>query len=636
MNRDTLDRWCERGILGLVLGILVFSPLAFGAARLQEFLVAQALTAAAALLWLVRIWAGERPKFLFPPLGWAVLAFAGYAVGRYLTCEVEYVGRQELLRVLVYALLFFIIINNLHRQESTQIISFTWFGLATFISFYAVFQFVTKSDLVWGVHSSYVGRGSGTYICPNHLGGFLEMLLPLALAYAVVGRGKPLTKILLCYAALGMVAGIAVSASRGSWVSASAALIVLALLLFSHRSFRWPALALIILLVCGGMLAAFKTDFFERRFKQAIRSGQVELDTRWDLWDAAWRMWQDHPWWGVGPGHYDLHFRAYRTATTQLQPERVHNDYLNLLTDWGVTGAGVVALGLGLLGFGLVKTWKKVQRDGGAFSSSQSDKFAFVLGATIGLFALAIHSAMDFNLHIPANAIIAVTLAALLSSHWRFATERFWFSARWPGKIIATLLLAATLGYLIQQTAQLGRETIRLRQAARLEADSLAQATALERAFAVEPRNASTTLALGDIYRLHSFEGKNDYPELARKAITWYQRGITNNPYDSDNYARWGMVLDFLGQHDEAETLFFQADALDPNGYFTAALIGKHFVECGEYATARPWLERSLFLFRKDNEVAANNLKLANERLLQAAQNPLWQKMRDQLQKSVE
>src|SRR5262245_57594590 len=129
MNRETLDRWCERGILGSVLAILVFSPLAFGAARLQEFLVVQLLTAGALLLWLARVWLNEKPKFLFPPLSWIVLALAGYAIARYLTCDVEYVGRQEMLRILVYAALFFIVVNNLHRQESTQIIAFTLFGL---------------------------------------------------------------------------------------------------------------------------------------------------------------------------------------------------------------------------------------------------------------------------------------------------------------------------------------------------------------------------------------------------------------------------------------------------------------------------------------------------------------------------
>ncbi len=50
MNRETLDEWCERGILALVLAILAFAPLALGAARLQEFLVVQALTTGVLLL----------------------------------------------------------------------------------------------------------------------------------------------------------------------------------------------------------------------------------------------------------------------------------------------------------------------------------------------------------------------------------------------------------------------------------------------------------------------------------------------------------------------------------------------------------------------------------------------------------
>lgn len=637
MNRETLDRWCERGILGLVLAILIFSPLAFGAARLQEFLVVQLLTAAALLLWLARVWLNEKPKFLFPPLGWAVLAFAGYAVGRYLTCDVEYVGRQELLRILVYAALFFIVLNNLHRQESTQIIAFTLFGLAVPLSFYAVFQFATKSDLVWNVHSGYVGRGSGTYICPNHLAGFLEMLVPLAVTYALVGRGKALTKILVAYAALAMIAGIAVTASRGSWIAVVLALIGMALLLVTQRSFRWPAVALLALLMIGGTLATVKTDYFQRRFNRSFNAGKVDLDTRMDLWDSAVRMWQDHVWFGVGPGHYDLCFRAYRPTSVQLQPDRAHNEYLNTLADWGVVGLTIIGGAVVLLTIGIVKVWKNVQRDGGAFSSNLSDKFAFVLGAAMGLFALALHSVVDFNLHIPANAIIATCLMALLSSHWRFATERFWFSARLPGKIIASVGLLAALGYIGLQTVQLGRELVWLHRAASKTNLSLEQADILEHAYAIEPHNGDTAHTIGECYRLSSLEGKADYAQHAAQAISWYQRGITNNPHNCYNYLHWGMVLDFLNRHDEAETVFMKADDLDPNGYFTSACIGQHFVESGEYAAARPWLERSLLLLRtKDNIVAEANLKIANDRLLEAAQDPLLQKLREQMRQAPE
>ena len=55
MNRETLDRWCERGILGLVLAILVLGPLATGAVRPVEFLVIQGLTLGVLLLWVARL-----------------------------------------------------------------------------------------------------------------------------------------------------------------------------------------------------------------------------------------------------------------------------------------------------------------------------------------------------------------------------------------------------------------------------------------------------------------------------------------------------------------------------------------------------------------------------------------------------
>lgn len=637
MNRETLDRWCERGILGLVLGILVFSPLAFGAARLQEFLGVQLLTVLVLLLWLVRIWLGDKPKFLFPPLSWVVVAFVGYAIGRYLTCDVEYIGRQELLRILVYAAMYFVVLNNLHRQESTQIIAFTLFGLALLLSFYAVFQFATKSDLVWNVHSTYVGRGSGTYICPNHLAGFLELLIPLATAYAIAGRGKALTKILISYTALAMLAGVAVTASRGSWVAVALALIGLALLLMTHRSFRWPAIALLAILIAGGSLAANKTIYFKLRMSRAISAaGSLDLDMRLGMWDSAIRMWRDHVWFGVGPGHYDVLFREYRPATVQPQADRTHNDYLNTLADFGVIGGALVALAMGLLAHGVIKVWKHVQRDGGVFSTNHSDKFAFVIGSTLGLFALALHSFVDFNFHIPANAIIAVTLIALLTSHWRFATERFWFSVRLPGKAIATTGLLLALGYLGVQTIQLGRECLWLNRATASENFTLNQAQLLEHGYAIEPKNGDTAYAIGEIYRVLSFEGKADFESLAQQALTWYQRAITNNPHGSDYYLRVGMVLDFLDRHDEAESLFLKADDLDPNGYFTSAQIGQHYIDSGNYAAARPWLERSLLLEWKKNPLAEAKLKLVNERLLEAAQDPLLQKMREQLRRQVD
>lgn len=634
MNREVIDHWCERGILGLVLATLVFGPLAMGAVRIQEFLVLQALALGILVLWLVRLWVGTRPQFLWPPICWGVLAFVAYAVGRYLTCEVEYVGRQELLRVLVYAVIFFAILNNLHSQEFTQVINYTLIFLGMAISFYAIYQFLTGSGKVWHFDLPNRGRGSGTYISPNHLAGFLEMLVPVALSYTIAGRSKPLTKIFLCYAALVLLAGVAVTVSRGSWVACGVALLMLGLVLVAHRSFRLPAAALLGFLLLCGVVAGTRMPAITSRVSKGIVAGRVDLDTRYEMWHAAMQMWQDHPWFGGGPGHYELRFRAYRPPAFQLNPERAHNDYANLLADWGAVGAALVLTVLGLLTHGIAKTWNNVRRGDSEFSSNLSNKFAFVLGGSLGLVALVVHSAVDFNLQIPANALLAISLMAMLSGHWRFATERFWFSVKLAGRILATVVFGGAISYLGWQEVRLGTETIWLRRASGLEATSLAQATALEHAYAAEPCNYDTAYRIGEAYRLESFEGRGGYQNLATQAISWYQRGVTNNPLYGYNFMRWGMTLDFLGQHAEAEPLFLRADALDPNGYYTAAHVGKHYFDTGQYAAARPWLERSLQLFRT-NDIAATHLQMANERLLEAASGDTNRALRELIREKL-
>ena len=620
MNREVLDRWCERGILGLVLAILVFGPLATGAVRPLEFLVIQGMTTGVMALWLLRLWVGPKPQFLWAPLCWLVVAFATYAIVRYLTCDIEYAGRKELIRILVYAFLFFAILNNLHRQESTQIITFTIIFLATGISIYALYQFLSGSNRVWWFPALYPGRASGTFISPNNLAGFLETLLPLAMAYTLVGRAKPLTKVFLGYAALAMVAGIGVTVSRGSWLSAGVALVVLFAVLSFHRNYRLPALVMMLVLIAGGAFFVSKTAFFKDRFKHAVATGKnVEEDVRYELWSAAARMWQDNVWFGMGPGHFDHRFRAYRPLAVQLQPDRVHNDYLNTLVDWGVVGAALIALAMGALFVGLARTWKHVRRSENEFRTNQSNKFAFVLGAAAGLLALLVHSLVDFNMQVPANAILAISLMALLTSHLRFATERYWATARLWSRLVASAVLLAGLAYLGWQEVRLGGECVWLRRANELEFLSPAQIAAREKAFVAEPKNFQTARAIGEAYWFENNEGRENWLELTTNAMVWFERGTNLNRFDGYNYMYYGKCLDRLDRFDEAEPYFKKADELDPNGYFTMAHVGLHYVATEDYAAARPWFERSLRLQWKSNDIAVAYLGIIKTRLLEAA-----------------
>ena len=620
MDREDLDILCERSILGLVLGILVFAPLAFGAVDAWAFLVVQAMTLGVMLVWALRLWINPKPKLLWPPLSWVVLAFTIYAIARYLTADIEYVARQEMIQVVMYAFLFFAIVNNLYRQEYAQVVSFTLVFLAMGIAAYAVFQFLTHSDRVWNLEALYPGRASGTYISPNNLAGFLEMILPLAVAYLLAGRVTPVMRILLGYSALVILAGIVVTFSRGGWAAAAVALLALLGILIFHRQHRLPAFLLLVVLIGGGVVFTNKylsrtATFVERQKSSGMNINQIGLELRGDLWQAAAQMWREHFWWGVGPAHYNYRYPIYRTERVQMQPDRAHNDYLNLLADWGTTGGLITLAGMTVFGVGLWQTRRHVRRVEKEFKSANSNRLAFYVGGLAGLCGLTAHSAVDFNLHIPANALVGVTLLALLSSNLRFATEKFWFNLRLPVKMIATLALAGGIFYLGAQEIRHGREAGWLARADQLPDFSPERAAALEKAFAAEPQNSATTYAIGECYRMQSFTGGSDYETQAKTAMEWFARGMKLNPYDSFNDLSYGMCLDWLERHDEAEPYYNRADALDPNGYFVAANIGWHYVQAGDYAAARTWLQRSLKLQYSDNPTASSYLDLVEKKL---------------------
>jgi O-antigen ligase len=625
MNREILDKWCERGILALVLGILVFGPLAMGAVDTLEFLVLQGLTMGVMLLWGARLWLNPRPQLLWPPICWAVVAFAVYAIIRYLTADIEYVARLEMVRVLIYAFLFFAILNNLHRQEPAQLISFTLVFLAMGISFYAIYQYVTDSDKVWQSIRLYKHRASGTYISPNSLGGFLEMILPLGLAYTLVSRAKPLTKVFVGYASLVIPAGIAVTVSRGSWISAGLAMVVFFVVLLFHRTYRLPLLALLVLILGVGFFLVPRSYFFHARIKQLFMENKVDDDQRFTLWKPAVQLWEENIWWGVGPGHFDFRYRAYRPETLQAQAGYVHNDFLNTLTDWGIAGAAFVTSAWVLLYAGAFKTWRFVRKPDSDFGGRMSSKLALVLGASVGLLAILFHSAVDFNMHIPANAILAVTLMALLSGCLRFATGRYWIGIGFGARAALTLTLLAGLGYLGWQGAREAHENVWLDKARRLQQTvpipMAALGATLEKAFAAEPMNFETAYWIGEAYRMQSWEGTGDYRELAEKAMDWFERGIKINPYDGYNFMRYGMCLDWLGRHAEAKSYFDRAVQLDPNGYFTAAHMGWHYVQVENYAAARAWFERSKRLESEDNPIAASYLQIVTQKLFENATN---------------
>jgi O-antigen ligase len=634
MNRESLDKFCERGILGLVLAILVFTPLAFGGISqtpvgssldfilVAPFNIVQWMTVGVIALWAARLWATPRPKLLWPPICWAVLAFAAYAVIRYFTADIEYVARLEMIQVLVYTFLFLAIVNNLHRQESAQIITLTLVFLALAISAYAIYQFFTGSNKVWGLIKPYPKRGTGTFISPNNLSGFLEMILPLALACTLTSRIKAVSKVFTGYAAIVILFGIIVTVSRGSWFAVAIALLVFFAVLLFHHAHRLPALILLLVIVLGGAYFGTRNVFLRTRLSQIqTPAGALNDDGRFAIWRAAAKLWQENVWFGIGPGHFSYRFGKYRPAIIQVNPDRVHNDYLNTLTDFGIVGALLVAAAWIALYYCAIWTWRFVRGSPQTIGEHFSNKLTLVLGTSIGLLAILVHSFFDFNTHIPANAIVMVTLMAILTSYLRFATDRYWFTAQLWTKTLLSIALVAGLAWLSWQSARLGGESLWLMRAKKSDPASTAQIAALQKAFSIEPKNFQTARAIGEAYRLQSFQNTGDYEQQALEAMKWFKQATELNPYDDSSFLRYGICLDHIDKHDEAFAYFDKANRIEPSSYYNSAWMGWHYVQSGDCAAALVWLNRSKQLEWHDNPIADSYLQIAENQMLQAATN---------------
>jgi tetratricopeptide (TPR) repeat protein len=144
---------------------------------------------------------------------------------------------------------------------------------------------------------------------------------------------------------------------------------------------------------------------------------------------------------------------------------------------------------------------------------------------------------------------------------------------------------------------------------------------ALEKAFSAEPRNPETAYWIGELFRFQSWQGEDNYRDLAFRAMEWFRAGMALNRHDSRNPLRLGMCLDWIGQHEEAGAWFGRALELDPNGYYTVAHQGWHRLQVGDWAGAKEQFARSLRLTARPwrpNPVARSYMGIINRREAEA------------------
>jgi O-antigen ligase len=538
--------------------------------------------------------------------------FFGYLLCRTLASPVEYLARTNLYLILASLIVYFLTTTLLTgvRPRLTMLAGFLVaevFHLAV-----GLIQFVQGNNyLPFGyVRPDYGSRASGFYACPNHFAGFLECLLLLASSVALFGRLRVWARILLIYLSTIACVGVAISGSRGGYLSTCVGLlgilsfgIIYGARLVPHRFGRLLAAGLVVLCALGGLAFLFghRSELLVHRFGTIVDPKNMRLL----LWAAALKQFALNPAFGTGASTYLIYGRRFRDLSVQADPIYTHNDYLQLLAEYGVIGITLFVLFLSAhlwnatLFARRMLDWQQKKREN--FSSS----LGFTIGATLGVVALIVHSVVDFNLQIPGNTLFVAFLFGILANpgvDWKKDSATTMIHS-WVWRL-APALLAIPIFFFGAPTIPAEIDAEKARLALSEEKYALSVASAKE-GIQKDPRNPELFYYLGESRRqLGSRFAGPASQSLLQASSDAFDRGLALFPMDERLLVKDALTNAQLGDFSKADALFQRAFEWSPN-------LGAVYAFYGLRLQLENRLEEAKAAYEKANQMTRNSVSIA-------------------------
>jgi O-antigen ligase len=339
-----------------------------------------------------------------------------------------YATRQAALQSLAYLLLFclaLLLVNDRARiRRAAQAIILGGVFQASYGSI------ATLAGLSYGFFvSNEADAATGTFINPNHLAGYLEMCLAVGVGLMLSELSQKSTgswrdsarrllrtllgnKARVRIALVIMVAALVLTRSRMGNIAFFLGLTVVGMfyLLAVRRLSSGVMIFFASMLVID--LLVVSNFFGLERVAKEIQQTSIQSEDRVETNRDTLAMLQDFPLTGTGAGSFYAVYPMYTSAVRVTGFTRhAHNDYLQFASELGIVAAA--ALGVVVL----ASLWTAIRAQ-----LRRRDPLlqGMGFGVTMAIVALLIHSAVDFNLQIPANATLFVFILALgwISRHW--------------------------------------------------------------------------------------------------------------------------------------------------------------------------------------------------------------------------
>jgi O-antigen ligase len=390
--------------------LVTFAVLAHGVVEPWSEAVLEVGAAVLLLLWVWRISVSGESKVVWNPLLWPLLGLWAVAALQLAVGITVYpfLTRIELLKYTALLALFFLCAQSYRTLEHWH--GFVWFLLILgfVVSLFAILQhFTFNGKLYWVRELRYGGIPFGPYVNRNHFAGLMEMLIPPGIAILILRAERRDQLPLVTLFTLLPIGALFLSASRGGIMSFLAELGLLAILIILRRREGKGLLAAgLIVILAVALVSWLGIGRALERFA-SYKTLEVSEGRRVEMLHGTWRIFLDHPIAGTGLGTLQEVFPLYETVYDGAVVNHSHNDYAEALAETGALGGLCGSAFLALL-FWI--GWKTLVLE------PEARNVAFHAGALVACFGLLVHAIVDFNFHIPSNALVFLLQAALATS----------------------------------------------------------------------------------------------------------------------------------------------------------------------------------------------------------------------------
>jgi O-antigen ligase len=415
----------------------------------------------------------KKPKrIIWHHLMWLPIALMVYALGS-MWWSHAYLAGVEAIRWFIFSLILFLGLNSL-TLERVNLMAWCIHLGAALASLWAALQFWL--DLSWFPQGP---NPASTFVNRNFFGEFIICTIPFSVLLLMKVRDKT-TVFFLTFSLSFNIVALMMTGTRSALIGLVLLLFLMPTIVFLYRkqvvSSGWRVghvigvLALLVSTILN--LGSIDTtnprlyidfgpgDAIDRSVKRLLSIGdpaeytEKSFSLRAVMWRATGRMISDNPWAGVGSGAWEVQLPRYQEEGSQLETDYyAHNEVLQLLAEYGITGWLFLLCLLAYLSWAAVRTYSDKSDQGRREAPLRATVLASLL-----VFLLVSNAGFPWRMA-STGALFALCLSMLCASDWRMSTGNriLLGSANWKSSYsvaaLAVLAVCAALATFITQQA---------------------------------------------------------------------------------------------------------------------------------------------------------------------------------------